>query len=524
MYKVILLLVLISICDCKKCDFNTSVDITNGIRLNGVISYNGFSYDASEHFFDARSATERGCICNKKTCLKKCCPHGQAYKILDKQCVNVTEDFNPIVWDEYRRVQDESASKLFHFNSGKPICNENEVRIQVSEPFSVFNLVTDGKLLIETPNTIPPWTVFGPDKYCIDTFVYEDDKGAQTSKLDALVCFAEAAREEHQLLSVVCMLISCVFILVTVAVYCWLPELRNLHGRVLIAYLLSLFVGFVFLSTMKILLMIDNISHNCCVIFTFIIYFFLLAAFFWLNVMCFDIWWTFSGKRGMTMEKMSLRARFCAYSLYAFGGPTAFTILLASLEFSDLSPHPLLPLIRQQGCFLYGKSRLLYLYGPIVILCISNMVFFVLTALKITQIKQQTSVLKSKESATHDSHNHDKQRLLLYVKLFIVMGVNWFLEVISAIYPKADALWKFTDAYNVLIGLIIFIIFVCKRKIFRLIKKRIKERFHRSDTELWNTNHISGSRSNFKDYRHRTSMESIRTDSGSNKVVHTTII
>ncbi|XP_045498634.1 G-protein coupled receptor Mth2-like isoform X3 [Colias croceus] len=459
-----------------QCDKN-NIDLTEYEIFrdtNGAIEVNGTIFPPNFIFSRNVSGHKKtfGCPCDKRKCFRKCCPIG--YVMYKRACTKMPdilqqEGLKLHFYETLRKTVNLESSDEFVLLTGIP-CDWD-----IYTEFLPWFIQEDGKLLIETPNTIPPWTVFGPDKYCIDTFVYEDDKGAQTSKLDALVCFAEAAREEHQLLSVVCMLISCVFILVTVAVYCWLPELRNLHGRVLIAYLLSLFVGFVFLSTMKILLMIDNISHNCCVIFTFIIYFFLLAAFFWLNVMCFDIWWTFSGKRGMTMEKMSLRARFCAYSLYAFGGPTAFTILLASLEFSDLSPHPLLPLIRQQGCFLYGKSRLLYLYGPIVILCISNMVFFVLTALKITQIKQQTSVLKSKESATHDSHNHDKQRLLLYVKLFIVMGVNWFLEVISAIYPKADALWKFTDAYNVLIGLIIFIIFVCKRKIFRLIKKRYKQ-------------------------------------------------
>ncbi|XP_062525811.1 G-protein coupled receptor Mth2 isoform X9 [Bombyx mori] len=339
-----------------------------------------------------------------------------------------------------------------------------------------FFLQTDGKLYIQIPESIPPWLVQTPDEYCIDTFVREDPTtGERTSSLDALICFADKVNNEQYVLRFTCMLISCLFILATVAVYAWLPELRNLHGRVLMAYLLSLFVGFTFLATMQILLTINNITVTTCVYFTFVIYYSLLAAFFWLNVMCFDIWWTFSGKRGKSLEKMSLRTRFVAYSLYAFGIPTVLTALLVGLEFSGLPPHPLLPMIRQQGCFIYGTSKLIYLYGPISILCIANMTFFVLTAVKIAQIKKQTSVLKSKDSSTHDQHRNDRQRLLLYIKLLAVMGVSWILEVVSAIYPEAEDIWKFTDAYNVLIGLIIFIIFVCKRKIFRLIKKRYKQ-------------------------------------------------
>ncbi|XP_045536764.1 G-protein coupled receptor Mth2 isoform X1 [Papilio machaon] len=279
------------------------------------------------------------------------------------------------------------------------------------------------------------------------------------------------------------MLISCVFIIATVGVYAWLPELRNMHGRVLMAYLLCLFCGFLCMSSLQIMLTVDNISSDTCLILTIIIYYFLESAFFWLNVMSFDIWWTFSGKGGMGMSKVS--KRFCIYSLYAFGVPTILTIILASLEFSGLPPHPLLPMLRDQGCFIFGRSKLLYLYGPMFILFVANIIFFVMTALKIAHIKQQTAVLNSKESAMHDHHRKDKQRLLLYLKLFTVMGINWILEVISALYPDADYIWMFTDAYNLLIGVTIFIIFVCKRKIFHLIKKRFvpetKGKLSRSD-------------------------------------------
>nr|AEM43038.1 methuselah-like protein 10 [Bombyx mori] len=265
----------------------------------------------------------------------------------------------------------------------------------------------------------------------------------------------------------------------------------------------------------------EKILNIILLITAFVIYYSLLAAFFWLNVMCFDIWWTFSGKRGKSLEKMSLRTRFVAYSLYAFGIPTVLTALLVGLEFSGLPPHPLLPMIRQQGCFIYGNnliictSKLIYLYGPISILCIANMTFFVLTAVKIAQIKKQTSVLKSKDSSTHDQHRNDRQRLLLYIKLLAVMGVSWILEVVSAIYPEAEDIWKFTDAYNVLIGLIIFIIFVCKRKIFRLIKKRFVV-FRRSNNESRELKEIVDKRMRRwqNNSNQRASLETIRTSIG----------
>lgn len=61
---------------------------------------------------------------------------------------------------------------------------------------------------------------------------------------------------------------------------------------------------------------------------------------------------------------------------------------------------------------------------------------------------------------------------MVYFKIFTVMGLSWILEVASACWPDWTILWTITDCYNVLTGVIIFAIFVCKRKVFRLIKKR----------------------------------------------------
>ncbi|XP_049873707.1 G-protein coupled receptor Mth2-like isoform X5 [Pectinophora gossypiella] len=448
--------------------------------------------------------------------VSKCCPLGMINKPFNNKtrfCETVADkDLDLLmhrdvaVFKDDVKVGEVNFKKHFTIVTGM-ICLKKE---KLNDVF----LQADGNLYIELPMSIPPWTVRGPDKYCIDTFVYEDEEGNTKTQLDALVCFAEPSFDPTSyIISSTCMLISCVFILATVAVYAWLPELRNLHGRVLMAYLLSLFVGFLFLATMQILLIINNVTAECCLVLTFIIYFFLLSAFFWLNVMSFDIWWTFSGKRGLSLEKLSTRARFCAYAFYAFGVPTALTIIMAGLEFSGLPAHPLLPNIKHQGCFLFGKSKLLYFYGPIVALCVANMLFFILTALKIAQIRKQTSVLKSKESTMHDQHRNDQQRLLLYVKLFAVMGINWLLEVISALYPDADYLWRYTDAYNVLIGLITFIIFVCKRKIFRLMKKRIEESIHRRKSEVGNMREFSQrDRTDWRScHNQRASLDTIRS-------------
>ncbi|CAH0585535.1 unnamed protein product [Chrysodeixis includens] len=424
--------------------------------------------------------TKRDCECSEKVCARKCCPLGTGYVLEEKKCVPVLDGFNPPVWEEHTLLKGYNATENMYFLIGKMNCtrDKGEIRIPLEPAIDTYHLRTDGELYVDIPSNIPPVIIYKPDKYCIDTFVNEKNE----TQLNALICFVTKPDNNNYALSSSCMLISCFFILLTVAVYAFLPELRNLHGMVLMAYLLSFFVGFLFFATMQILILRKEISQEECTVLTFIIYFSLLSAFFWLNVMCYDIWWTFSGKRATSGRHGSVMKRFCCYAGYAFGVPTVLTVILGALEFSDLPmQHPLLPKLRLQGCFLYGTSKLIYLYGPIVVLCVANLIFFTLTAIKIAQIKRDTEMLRSKDSSTHDQDRKDTQRMnlscsrfSLYVKLFAVMGVNWILEVVSSFYPEADFFWQFSDAYNVLVGLIIFIIFVCKKKTFKLIKKRIQ--------------------------------------------------
>ncbi|CAB3261685.1 unnamed protein product [Arctia plantaginis] len=341
----------------------------------------------------------------------------------------------------------------------------NEYRILLSGLTDDFHLKTDGKLYVKE-SVDEPSQEYNADKYCLDNFVGDSDEKANTSvKLNGLICYSPNVESNHYGVSASCMLISCFFIILTVAVYVFLPRLRTLNGMVMITYLLNLFVAFLFMATMQILLLKDKISYVDCICMTFIIYFSILAAFFWLNVMCYDLWSKLRSSQNMAHGfATSARLRFLSYSCYAFGLPTVLTILLAALEFSNLPVHiKLLPHLRRQGCFLSGTSKLLYLYTPILLACMANLIFFILTAKLLAHLKKQTQGVRK---------NKDSQRFALYIKLFIVTGINWVLEVISSLYPEANYFWQFTDAYNVLVGFIIFIIFVCKKKTLISLRRR----------------------------------------------------
>lgn len=85
------------------------------------------------------------------------------------------------------------------------------------------------------------------------------------------------------------MLVSVPFIAATVLIYILLPELHNLHGNCLMCYLFCLGIGYSFTAWIK----LDEWNYVLpilCSTCGYFMYFFLLSAFLWSNVISFDLW------------------------------------------------------------------------------------------------------------------------------------------------------------------------------------------------------------------------------------------
>jgi G protein-coupled receptor Mth (Methuselah protein) len=92
------------------------------------------------------------------------------------------------------------------------------------------------------------------------------------------------------------MIASIPFLVATFFVYGCIRELRNLHGKSLMAYVLSLTLMY---ASMAVILLYDRYLYEnyltICKIFGHLLMMSTFTSFFWLNVMCFDIWTTFKG-------------------------------------------------------------------------------------------------------------------------------------------------------------------------------------------------------------------------------------
>lgn len=87
------------------------------------------------------------------------------------------------------------------------------------------------------------------------------------------------------------MICSAVFIAATIVVYIFLPQLRNLHGKCLLCYMVGLLIGYIAMACIQLeLIQTESIF---CKLFGYWAYAAFLSSFFWSSVIGFDLWSSF---------------------------------------------------------------------------------------------------------------------------------------------------------------------------------------------------------------------------------------
>ena len=114
---------------------------------------------------------------------------------------------------------------------------------------------------------------------------------------------------------------------------------------------------------------------------------------------------------------------------------SAVTILLDS-DFVQNS-WLLKPGFGETSCWFYGDLEILiYFYGPIAILLLVNLALFVSTIAFLTVFQKRISSKKSPALRKHSvgqtatAYSQGRERLELYSRVFIIMGVSWIFEII----------------------------------------------------------------------------------------------
>ncbi|XP_012529839.1 uncharacterized protein LOC105833000 isoform X2 [Monomorium pharaonis] len=208
--------------------------------------------------------------------------------------------------------------------------------------------------------------------------------------------------------------------------------------------------------------------------------FFFLSTFFWLNVTCFDMWYSFR-KFGLhqTDVKQEKKNIFMIYSIYAWGMPLIFNIIFAILDYVKIPNWPKKCL--QKFSFNKNRGIRLFFLVPVGVTLISNVCFFIATVIIMYQYKRTAKKPRksprkkyriNNEDNEDNKNNENKQRLNMCQKLFIMMGVvmgGGISEATMWVFDDdsltLDIIDYFLTTMNTSQGLIIFILFVCTKNI-----------------------------------------------------------
>ncbi|XP_055382157.1 G-protein coupled receptor Mth2-like [Condylostylus longicornis] len=287
-------------------------------------------------------------------------------------------------------------------------------------------------------------------------------------------------------------LLSQPFMIITIIVYLAIKKLRNLHGKALVCHLSSLSISYFCLA--GILLGNNRDYFEVCTVIGYICYFTILSAYFWLSAISFDLWFNFNC---YDKAKSCQNFRFGIYCLICYG-TAIFYVIIAYIVQNYGKKDNVKPGLGSTHCYLNveeGFSAVIWLYFPLICVITFNIVMFVLTWIKIKSVTSELGHIMNKGNSQRSIKN-ERNNFHIFLRLFVIMGVSWITEIISYfVGTNYQEYFYATDFCNAMQGLLIFILFVCKKQTRELIvetwskrnqgSERSESRFISKPTRKW---------------------------------------
>ncbi|XP_068220822.1 uncharacterized protein [Palaemon carinicauda] len=386
-------------------------------------------------------------LCANGTCLRKCCKNGYS---MDKNRYSCVPDPNSTFIPS-------TDMELTNYDIviGWPLCTP------VSNVEERVGVDTKGNLILKDRE-------FTSTDFCADTFL--DNEQRQQS---ALACLTETSLwlDVRPYLFPVCNAISLIFLMITIVCHLLVPRLLANGGLHQLCHVIALSIAYT--TSFSVHVFNNSFTNKVCVDMAIAMQFGFLTTFFWLNVMCFEIWRKIRRLKNYRPCK-SYANKY--YMMYGWGIP--FLICMITILMQTYAPDNvwgvIKPYIGVSRCwFREDIGLLVYFYGPIAVLFVFNSVFLFLTYINykimLRNYKETTKDLKdlgagvnneqrnmssSMPSRQITDHVHDFNQKL---KIFILMATCWVTEVLSWKIPPLE-LWALTDTLNSLQGFFLFII------------------------------------------------------------------
>ena len=315
-------------------------------------------------------------------------------------------------------------------------------------------------------------------------------------------------------------LISITSLLFLLGIYTLLKNLRNLAGKILMSLSASLLCAQLFfllsnyISKEELeLKLFKNVT--LCYVFGLFTHYFFLVYFAWSNVMSFDLFKVLNIHSIRSSGSSTSNNTFLKYSLYAWILPFVVILILFIVRLSIDIQYQIYAL---NVCFLtYKTDLLIFFISPISVFLILNLLFFIISIISIRNVDKSSNLYLKKVDTAHtddntsssllsktesgsktqnsnselksctserkffvekSSQNKEKnkknefqrQRLVLFSKLFVLMGICWITSVVNSFYKDAFV-WYIYIIVNSLQGFLIFLTIIFNRQTLKEIRQ-----------------------------------------------------
>lgn len=202
-----------------------------------ILSFDEFCVDLVDDRFEylvIRSCQDyiTSCKHNDQACVHKCCPVG--YELDGTKCI---PSVRPLSLTFYNLTQAYN-SEIMPINMKPAIfqashCSTGRYQMMDNDEPKKYMLTTSGTVYMPATNR-----VIDINMYCVDNVKFHNKSRTFVCVQEEKNMFA-VIRDLKPILTSICAAISAFFFLLTFFIYLCLPTLRNLHGQLIMSYLIA---------------------------------------------------------------------------------------------------------------------------------------------------------------------------------------------------------------------------------------------------------------------------------------------
>ena len=259
------------------------------------------------------------------------------------------------------------------------------------------------------------------------------------------------------IVSLACTSVSVICLSISLLIYCVIPGLRTTPGKLIMLLMVSLLFTLVFQQ----LTFVIAGSHDGCIVVGLLLHFCSLAVFTSMNACNFHMYKVFKSTKTRKQNTYTFfDKKMIQYTFYIYFSPLVVVTLNIIVHVIGSEGS----LIGYGGvkCFIADTiSTVVAFITPISLICISNIFFFISTAITIHRTPNP-------KDTTHTKH---RQEIGIFVRLTSITGISWLLQIVDSFF-SLSALSFVATIINLLQGMFIFLAFVANRRNIGLLREK----------------------------------------------------